>query len=557
MRLVHPWAYWMTAILSSDESTKVVVEDTGTSTVTSDMVSSSQAQARGGSSGTISVPGGGTLWSTETAALAVSRDDTGQERRICFRNLTNENLILCWVGTSSPSDLHHFYTLKPWKDKRERQRRRGGRLRSMRRGRETTPTVTITNEDHVETSIEGHAFLIIAADDIKAIQKNKSLTPKVGRPPIAGEVRLIGAYRAEPQEDQNGNSEDDEEDDPTTIHLVEVIDVTSRNLPLGLLQAIRRRLQRKRHALTKKQSAEVEAPNPRDGYTVTARWVVVKNATPMDSTGKKYQATVLGTCRWPVRLEPKWYGTDPTLEELLASDLDAMAACLPPHAVQLLRDDSPTPIWVNKTFQYGPITATGMCFHPGADWLQQQGMHVEKCECVELYSSADYADSRTLWGHGGLLLHEFSHAYHHKGCANGYDNAEIMTCWQAAMDEGLYDSVRVKGTQGPTARAYACTNAMEYFAELSTAFLGGVPRRQRTQPAQTGPSAERDAPNHVRRRRPGVTNKESKNETTVDDNGVEEFNKWYPFNRKQIQEHDPRAYEMLKKIWKVDDVDDK
>jgi hypothetical protein len=545
----------MTAILSSDESNRVI--DTGTPTATaittSDMVSS-QAQASGG--GIISVPGG-TLWSPETASLAVSRDDTGHERRICFRNLTNENLILCWIGTSSPSDLHHFYTLKPWKDQRGRRRGGGGRLRSRRLGRETTPTVTITNEDHVETSVEGHAFLIIAADDIKAIQKNKSLTPKVGRPPIAGEVRLIGAYRAEPQHEQDGSSEDDEDDDPTTIHLVEVIDVASRNLPVGLLQAIRRRLQRKRNALKKKQSAneQEEAPNPRDGYTLTARWVVVGNATPLNSTAKKYQATVLGTCQWPVRLEPQWYGTDPTLEQLLALDLDAMAACLPPHAVQLLRDDSPTPIWVNKTFQYGPqcfpITATGMCFHPGADWLQQQGMHVEKCECVELYNAADYAESRTLWGRGGLLLHEFSHAYHHKGCANGYDNVEIETCWQAAMDEGLYDRVRVKGTQGPTARAYACTNAMEYFAELSTAFLGGAPQRQPTQPA--GPSAE-GVPCHVRR--PGASNEATK-EAIDNDHGDEEFNKWYPFNRKQIREHDPRAYEMLKKIWKVDDADDK
>merc|ERR1712038_194757 len=32
----------------------------------------------------------------------------------------------------------------------------------------------------------------------------------------------------------------------------------------------------------------------------------------------------------------------------------------------------------------------------------------------------------------------------------------------------------------------------------------------------------------------------------------EEYNKWYPFNRKQLREHDPRAYELLKRLWKVD-----
>ena len=58
-------------------------------------------------------------------------------------------------------------------------------------------------------------------------------------------------------------------------------------------------------------------------------------------------------------------------------------------------------------------------------------------------------------------------------------------------------------------RAYACTNQMEYFAELSAAFLGGL-----------------------------------------DD---KEYNKWYPFNRKQIEEHDPKAYNMLKRLWMVED----
>ena len=165
-----------------------------------------------------------------------------------------------------------------------------------------------------------------------------------------------------------------------------------------------------------------------------------------------------------------------------------------------------------------------MCFHPGKPWLEQNGMHAEKCECVELYCAADYRRTRTNWGVGGLLLHEFSHAYHHKACPDGYDNGEIQECYEQAMKEGLYESVRVHGTQGPTAKAYACTNAMEYFAELSTAFLGGTLSKQNER-GGSGKSAEEP----------------------------EEFNKWYPFHREQIREHDPRAYALLKKLWKVDD----
>jgi hypothetical protein len=93
----------------------------------------------------------------------------------------------------------------------------------------------------------------------------------------------------------------------------------------------------------------------------------------------------------------------------------------------------------------------------------------------------------------------------------GYDNKEIKECYEAAMKEGLYDCVKVHGVQGPETKAYACSNCMEYFAELSAAFLGGT-----------------------------------------DEN--EEYNKWFPFNRKQLKEHDPRAYKLLARVWKVDDA---
>lgn len=35
-----------------------------------------------------------------------------------------------------------------------------------------------------------------------------------------------------------------------------------------------------------------------------------------------------------------------------------------------------------------------------------------------------------------------------------------------------------------------------------------------------------------------------------------EHNKWYPFNREQVREHDPRAFDMLCRIWGVEVQDD-
>lgn len=81
------------------------------------------------------------------------------------------------------------------------------------------------------------------------------------------------------------------------------------------------------------------------------------------------------------------------------------------------------------------------------------------------------------------------------------------------MRAKLYDSVWVHGPQGIaadgskiTAKAYACTNCMEFFAELSVAYHYSLD-------AET------------------------------------EYNKWFPHNRHQLRAHDSDSYAVLHKIW--------
>jgi hypothetical protein len=87
----------------------------------------------------------------------------------------------------------------------------------------------------------------------------------------------------------------------------------------------------------------------------------------------------------------------------------------------------------------------------------------------------------------------------------------------AAMKKKLYDSVDVHGPQGAAesasgesihvkAKAYACTNCMEFFAELSVAFLWAADERT-------------------------------------------EYNKWFPFNRHQLLLHDAETHDVLQKCW--------
>lgn len=243
--------------------------------------------------------------------------------------------------------------------------------------------------------------------------------------------------------------------------------------------------------------------------------------TPVDVSSKHYDRVTLGG--WPCRIEPGCFQFSEKESQQKGSssiqsrfERDIAAACqsLPPSAREKLQQS--TPIWINKSHMWGPrvapVRGRDACFHPGPGWLSRNGDNPAKCGGVEFYDAKHYLSDCDHWGPGGLILHELSHAWHNIHIANGYDNKQIEECYELAMKDGLYDCVRVHGPQGPECKAYACTNSMEYFAELSVAFLGGL-------------------------------------DDTL------EHNKWFPFNRSQLREHDPRAFDMLCQMWGVNVVD--
>jgi hypothetical protein len=108
-------------------------------------------------------------------------------------------------------------------------------------------------------------------------------------------------------------------------------------------------------------------------------------------------------------------------------------------------------------------------------------------------------------------LHEYCHAYHNKFCSGGYDCKIVREAYNTAMARKLYDCVRVHGKQGRKGpqKAYCCANCMEFFAELSVAFL-------------------------------------------YRDDDTFEYNKWYPHNYAQLKTHDPDSCVMLATMWGVE-----
>jgi dipeptidyl-peptidase 4 len=202
----------------------------------------------------------------------------------------------------------------------------------------------------------------------------------------------------------------------------------------------------------------------------------------------------------------------PDLEDCLQADLETVVQLFPPVACSKLQLS--TPVYVNKSISYGkqhsPVNGRTCTFHPlgGAHWLHCNGLSVAKEGSVEIQSAEDYLQSRQHWGIGGIFVHELSHAFHNKFCAGGYGNEPINEAYDTAMARKLYDCVRVHGPQGISGqpqKAYACTNSMEFFAELSVAYHW----------------ASSDS----------------------------EYNKWYPFNRQQLIEHDPASFDTIHRLW--------
>lgn len=422
----------------------------------------------------------GVLWLGTQARQAHSLEGPGEKVRVSFRNECDETLILCWVDCKG--NPHHFYALHPHSGSDED---------------------IVTNEDHIETTQTGHTFLILAASDVQEVRKEKSLEG----------TTFVGAYR--PSLAITENTKRSTKRPKTSIaecvHLVSIQKKSTKEAVVCLSFCSDGGFLRKKDfdkEMRGKVGSRLSDTKPEAAWSLSVRQAFV-DSKPIDSTCKRYFKLHMHD-DMPVYAEENWHDGDDELEKVFRDDLRMALQCFPEGARERLAQG--TAFWLNCSLKYGPaacpVNGKGMCFHPESDWLVKNGCHKEKTHGIELYKSDEYMRIRKHWGPGGVLIHELSHAYHCLCIPDGYENKDILACYQKAIDEGIYESVAVHGSQGPKAKAYACTNAMEYFAELSTAFLGGT------------------------------------------DENIE-YNKWFPFNRKQIREHDPGAFELLQKLWQV------
>ncbi|MBL1176990.1 hypothetical protein [Pantanalinema sp. GBBB05] len=174
------------------------------------------------------------------------------------------------------------------------------------------------------------------------------------------------------------------------------------------------------------------------------------------------------------------------MRQELSSQLAAIARVMPTKPLAQLRK---VRIWVEWENRNGAAE-----FHPSAEWLRQHSYNPAKAGCVEVSNTRNFVQwSRTAqpW----MLMHEFAHAYHH--LALGEANSNIQMAYHHAVNQKLYQSVNY--IMGGQRKAYALTDAKEYFAELSEAYFGQ--------------------------------------------------NDFYPFTRPQLKTYDPVGYQLMEKSW--------
>ena len=177
-------------------------------------------------------------------------------------------------------------------------------------------------------------------------------------------------------------------------------------------------------------------------------------------------------------------------------DLKELDEIMPAAAREAIK---PTQIWLElETEPFGTVSGKGAVYHPSAKWLIEHGKMPEMERGVQICSASNYLQDRKDKS-GMTVLHEMAHAYYH---LLGVDRDNVKVAYEVAKRKGSYEQVGYMGSENTTGelyRAYAITNAHEYFAELSEAYFG--------------------------------------------------CNDYFPYNRQQLLEHDPLGYSVIDKIW--------
>jgi hypothetical protein len=173
---------------------------------------------------------------------------------------------------------------------------------------------------------------------------------------------------------------------------------------------------------------------------------------------------------WTLRIDERLVAKDAASVEKAVVILDAQLAkverLIPAKAVERLRS-----VPLNFSLPYPDRRPTAE-YHGGLAWVKQVGREIALAKAIEFTNIDRFEpENRRM---PVLVLHELAHAYHDQVIPGGYQNKDILGVFQQAKAAGTYDAVKrwtgEKFVEKPS-KAYAMTNQMEYFAEVTEAYF--------------------------------------------------------------------------------------
>jgi dipeptidyl-peptidase-4 len=201
---------------------------------------------------------------------------------------------------------------------------------------------------------------------------------------------------------------------------------------------------------------------------------------------------------WQVHVSRSLLEKDPASTakalELLQKQLEEIERVVPKPAVAELKK---VPLWVSAEYEKFSPRAE---YHPDAGWLKSNHREAAMAKGVEFTNVRIFeAETRRM---PNFALHELAHAYHDRVLS--FDEPKIKEAYEAVKKAGIYEKVERVDSEGRKRidKHYALSNHKEFFAEMTEAFF-------------------------VR-------------------------NDFFPFNRDELQRHDPQTAKLLEGIWKAE-----
>ena len=219
--------------------------------------------------------------------------------------------------------------------------------------------------------------------------------------------------------------------------------------------------------------------------------------------GKKvwtYEKTqVMG---WDLYIE-KSISKDKALNAVILKEvregIERFIKIVPSDAIKFLQT---IPIWASNepTYPMRKNERGVIPFHRDKTWLRDHDLNPHMAPGVHIINPRAALLDHKIFEWGPMtMLHELAHAYHNVKL--GLSNPDIRSAYGSAMARGLYLKVPDRKFKNKKVKAYAASNKEEYFAEVTEAYFGK--------------------------------------------------NDWFPHNRKELKEYDPKAYLMVEKVWGV------